>query len=116
MINNDKYRQSYKQSMLDELKIGQLDKKLKKIIDDKNKNKNKKTILKPSDMSKYDIKNINKSIKEERLNSKLDKKQKDYFKYLDDITKLKNTNFNNVNLYDFFNLKNKFKKITYDKN
>ena len=115
MNSKDKYIQSYKQTMLDELKLAKLDDNYKKIINDYNKNIIKTKKIKPSQLSKYDINNINKSLKEELLNSKIDEKNKHYLKNLDDLTKLKNTNLNNVNLYDFFYLKNKFKKINLKK-
>ena len=55
MNKKDKYRLSYKKSMLDDLKLGQLDNDYKKIIENYSIKKND---MKPVKMSKYDEKNI----------------------------------------------------------
>lgn len=107
MNKKDKYRLSYKKSMLDDLKLGQLDNDYKKIIENYSIKKND---MKPVKMSKYDEKNIIMTIEQEKLNSRLDKKQKDFISKLNNIDKIKEIKINepNLNLYDYLKAKKLF--------
>ena len=107
MNKKDKYRLSYKKSMLDDLKLGKIDNDYKKIIDNYSIKKNN---TKPIKMCKYDEKNIILSIEQDKLNSRLDKKQKEFISKLNNIDKIKEIKINepNLNLYDYLKAKKLF--------